>query len=120
MDVKKKLKVSEFFNLVLYRSYRLAIFYLSIFLEITTIIRMQAQYGFSYLQIIYIISYCTSCTEDQQVCYTYTGDYIPADTVDTNDEWQSIIFISNIPDYLTLENTYIVRTFQTNYIIFTV
>lgn len=54
MDVKKKLKVSEFFNLVLYRSYRLAIFYLSIFLEITTIIRMQAQYGFSYLQIIYI------------------------------------------------------------------
>ena len=39
---------------------------------------------------------------------------MPADTVDTNDEWQSIIFISSIPDYLTLENTYIVRTTRAN------
>lgn len=60
------------------------------------------------------ISYRTSCTEDQQVCYTYTGEYMPADTVDTNDEWQSIIFISSITDYLTLDNTYIVVTTRAN------
>lgn len=60
------------------------------------------------------ISYCTSCTEDQQVCYTYTGEYMRADTVDTNDQWQSIIFISSITDYLTLDNTYIVVTTRAN------
>lgn len=60
------------------------------------------------------ISYCTSCTEDHQVCYTYTGDDMRADTVDTNDQWQSIIFISSITDYLTLDNTYIVGTTRAN------
>lgn len=60
------------------------------------------------------ISYCTSCTKDQQVFNTYTGNYMPADTVDINDEWQSIIFISSIPDYLTLKNTCIVGTTRAN------